>query len=179
MSSNNPFPFPINEKWHAWENLGKPAALLSQSSTPGAAARAVNRLDLLATGNDGAVWWLPWDGSNWQPWTSMGGIVYGGPAAIARFNLGFDAYATGTDYKLYHASHGSFPFISLPWYGLGGGTSLATAAAASWAPYRVDCFAGSQGNLLHRYSNDNGTNFSDWETLGSPDELVCKPLLPL
>ena len=171
LSSNNPFPFPINEKWHAWENLGKPAALLSQSSTPGAAARAVNRLDLLATGNDGAVWWLPWDGSNWQPWTSMGGIVYGGPAAIARFNLGFDAYATGTDYKLYHASHGSFPFISLPWYGLGGGTSLATAAAASWAPYRVDCFAGSQGNLLHRYSNDNGTNFSDWETLGSPDGL--------
>jgi hypothetical protein len=173
LGSNNPFPFAGSERWGHWTNRGHPAPLLDPGSTPGVAARAVNRLDVCGTGNDDAVWHLSWDGSSWQPWTSMGGDVVGGPAAISRFKTGFDVYATGRDYKM--RLFAFYPFSFVPWVSVEGGTSFAQVAAASWAPYRVDCFAiGAGSKLLHRFSNSEGLEFSDWKNLGKPDGLTLE-----
>jgi hypothetical protein len=171
LNTNNPFPFPGREQWSTWRNLGHPESLLSPNTTPAVAAREVNRLDVCTIGNDGAVWMRSWNGSAWKPWASLGGDVFA-PAAISRSKPGFDTYATGRDNTMWHLPHG-YPFEPLLWHSVGGSTSNEGIAAASWAPYRVDCFAiGAGTRLLHRFSDSEGIEFSDWRSLGTPHGLT-------
>jgi hypothetical protein len=174
LSSNNPFPFTGNEQWSDWENRGQPPGGLHPSMAPAVASRLVNWLDIVVTGTDNAVWILNWNGSSWQPWKSVGGTVTAAPTAIAVERAGFHIYARATDDTMYHFQDyvQPTPLLPVPWLALGGGSVQSAAAAASWAPYRVDLFAANNGMLVHRYSQDHGVTFTNWESLGQPNSSV-------
>lgn len=169
LKTNNPFPFMGSQAWNGWQNLGRPGALFTLNRPASVAARAVNRLDVAATGGDNAVWLLSWDGAKWEPWKSIGGTVTAGSAVVARDSRGFNVYGRATDSTMYQFVHYPLPGgYYRPWMALGGGSFEGDPAAVSWAPYRVDLFARNAGQLVHRYSHDHGSHFTDWESLGHP-----------
>jgi hypothetical protein len=172
LKTNNPFPLAGGESWNGWQNLGRPGPSFALNRPPAVAAPMVNRLSVVATGNDNAVWVLVWNGSTWLPWKSLGGTVTAGSAAIAVDRAGVYVLGRATDSTLYRYVDLPIPPGPIPWAAMGGGIFDGDLTAASWAPYRIDVFARHGGALVHRYSMDHGATFNAWESLGQPSSAV-------
>jgi hypothetical protein len=173
LGSNNPFPFLDGAHWSGWQSLGSPPGTLKPTWTPTVASRSPGVLDIVAGGEqDNAYWMLTWNGSQWQPWVSLGGKLTGGAAAMPCTDISVGVYGSGLDQKLWSTTHVFGPIPSVPWRPLGGGTFVGEPRVASWAPNRVDCFAINQGDLVHRFSGDYGVSFTDWQDLGRPSPSV-------
>lgn len=85
-------------------NLG---SALGDGVTIGAptALMAGDRLDIFAVGRkDGAVYHKGFNGSQWLPFESLGGVVISKPVAVSAFGAGrIDVFVLGTDHNLYQA----------------------------------------------------------------------------
>jgi hypothetical protein len=173
LKSNNPFPFIDFKQWHDWQPLGAPPAELKLTWTPAVASRGPNLLDVIVGGElDSAYWLLAWNGGGWLPWSSLGGQLSGGAAAIAGSIGTVDVFGQGLDQALWHCTRSYTPLPAIPWHPTGSGVFLGEPRIASWAPYRLDCFATYEGALIHSYSKDYGATFTTWENLGQPTASV-------
>ncbi len=71
-------------------------------SAPAATAWAVDRLQVFAIFNDGALWNRYWDGESWHPWESLGGSLTGTPAASSWGEDRIDVFAPGREGGTWH-----------------------------------------------------------------------------
>ncbi|HXE64993.1 MAG TPA: hypothetical protein VN519_15725 [Bryobacteraceae bacterium] len=138
-------------------------------SNPAVALDITGMMQVFATGSDGALWnigvtpdlplsFLP-------PWTTLGGLVKGDPAVIARSGLLY-AFVRGVDDALWVNQEPSLWSWS-GWNSLGGVlTSNPTAAVNSEG--RVEAFvAGSHKGVWHKSQTAPGAEtWNDWTTLG-------------
>ena len=62
----------------------RPRAPTSSTTTRRSPRRAPATCALFIRGRDGALWTRSWNGSAWSGWSSLGGVLTSGPAAIAR-----------------------------------------------------------------------------------------------
>lgn len=132
------------------------------TADPDAADRSGNRLDVVARGGDGAVWFREATGNSLGPWMSLGGYTTGSPALVSMDGSRLDLFARGGDGALWTRSFtgGSWS----PWISLGGYLS-SDAGVASWGPGRLDVFARGGDNQLWHRAFGAGMWFP-WEPLG-------------
>jgi hypothetical protein len=143
-------------RWYGFEQLGG-----GLTSKPSAVSWAKDRIDVVARGNDSAVWHRWWDGARWQGWESLAGLAQGAPA-ISSWGAGrLDLFAVGTDHKMYHKWYqGGWS----GWENLGGLFS-SEPCAVSWGANRIDIFArGMDSALWHMWWD--GAHWNGWESLG-------------
>src|SRR5439155_11120380 len=128
---------------------------------PGAVSAAANRIDVFARGLDNALWHRAWDGTAWQPWQSLGGVLSSGPAVTASGASRLDVFARGGDGALWHRAWDGAGWLA--WENLGGrltsdpgrsrpararSTSSVAAAITRCGIARGTGRAGARGNHL-------------------------------
>jgi hypothetical protein len=141
--------------FYGWENLGAPPGGLTCSPT--AVSWAPGRLDVFGRGADAALWHTWWDGRQWRPWESLGGVLISSPS-VASWGPGrLDVIAVGADHGIYHKW---FQGPWAPWEPMGG-FGILDPAAVSWGPNRVDLFTLAPGNQVwHKWWT--GTTWTAW-----------------
>jgi hypothetical protein len=116
-------------EWTPWQSLGgvltsAPAAAATGNPNDGSPGSSF-RLRVFARGADGALWQKAFSGGAWGAWTSLGGLLVGGPGASETFEpsaTGPNAIVTvrGIDnaawYRLYNLTSGALG----PWTSAGG-----------------------------------------------------------
>jgi hypothetical protein len=70
-------------------------------SAPSIVSPKAGRIDVVAQGNDNAVWHLYFDGG-WSQWVSLGGIVTATPTCWWWDTKAFHVFARGTDNQVWH-----------------------------------------------------------------------------
>ena len=100
---------------------------------------------VLGVGGDRGVWFRPVDGPS--AWSSLGGGVLYGPAAVAAGSRSY-LFAVGTDHSLYYRFHNGSTW--LPWTPLGGYLSGSPAAASLGAGHVRVFGRGRDGSLWSR-----------------------------
>ncbi|MCJ7510429.1 MAG: LamG domain-containing protein [Dehalococcoidia bacterium] len=133
-----------------------------EDDTPPISSVAVGT-DAYAFGRDagGSYWYRHWNGTSWEAWSGLGGVLSTSPSAVA---AGADVYVFGLDaggglwYR--RRSGGTWG----DWQGLGGVVSgqVSGAATASNDLYVFGRDAG--GSYWNRHWN--GTIWEDWSNLG-------------
>ena len=95
------------------------------------------------------LWQMEYSNNGWQPWTSLGGIMYSGtgPAASSWGSGRLDVFVVGTDLGLWHQGYNG---AWSGWESLGG-ILTSSPAAASPASGKIDVFV-------------RGTDSGLWET---------------
>ncbi|MEI7446094.1 MAG: c-type cytochrome, partial [Burkholderiales bacterium] len=83
--------------WNGWGRLGGALA----AERPSCVSIGENRLDCFAMGADRALWQLRWDGSRWQPWRSLGGVITSAPSCTVVPGGGIECFVRGTDRALW------------------------------------------------------------------------------
>jgi hypothetical protein len=132
------------------------------TSSPASASWGANRLDVLARGEDGALWWDFWNGTSWSGWSSLGGALTSAPAAVSWGPNRIDVFAKGTDSALWHIAWTGSSWSG--WQSLGGALTEAPAVS-SWASGRLDVFARSTDNGLWHIAW-TGSQWTGWQGLG-------------
>jgi Papain family cysteine protease/Repeat of unknown function (DUF346) len=150
---------PGRHGWRGWKEIGG----LIMTSKPSAVSWGLNRIDVVVRGMDSAVWHRWWDGTRWNGWESLGGIIQGAPAICSWDNGRLDLFAIGINHQLMHKWYqGGWS----AWENLSG--VLASApAAVSWGPNRIDVFARGMDQTM-RYLWWDGSGWHGWENLGGP-----------
>ncbi len=64
---------------------------------PAVAAQGTGDMRVFIRGHDNALWTRSWNGSSWSGWSSLGGVLTSGPAAMARPGGIYDVFVRGTD----------------------------------------------------------------------------------
>jgi hypothetical protein len=131
------------------------------TADPDAAARSGNKLDVVARGSDGAVWFREAVGTSFGPWDSLGGFTTGSPAIVSMDGTRLDVFARGGDGALWTRT---FTGAWSPWTSLGGYLA-SDADVASWGSGRLDVFARGGDNQLWHRAFGGGTWFP-WEPIG-------------
>ena len=130
-----------------WHSLGRPSSttLVGQ---PAVAAQRSGYLDVVARGADGQVWYRYYRaGKGWSGWSSLGGQITGGPAAVS-WGVGHLAVVGWSpNGKLYVKSY------DRGWSGWKAFSGQVTSAPgiASWGSGRLDVFARGADGSLHHY----------------------------
>ena len=142
--------------WSSWESFAGALA-----SAPGVASWSAGRLDVFATGGDGALLHKWYDGVSWRGWESLGGHLTSAPAAVSWASGRLDVFARGPANDLIHKWYGASGWSG--WESLGG--VLADGpGVSSWAAGRLDVFVrGADNHLWHRWYNGG---WFWWENLG-------------
>jgi hypothetical protein len=134
--------------WSSWVNRGG-----SIQGKPAAVSWGANRIDVVATGTDSAVWTQPFDSGTWFGWSSIGGSVMAGtsPAIASGGSNLLNIYVTGSNGRLWHKSwSGSWSaFVDL------GGRPASSPAAFTQSSGRAHVAArmnnGSFEGVWHRF----------------------------
>lgn len=159
---------PFDKLWIGWNQLlPNPIA-----STPVAASRGPNSIDVLVRGTDDVPYHTQWDGTKWLNWEPLGPekILFS-PAVVARGLNRLDVFVHGTDHALYTKS-----WDGQSWSGytqLAPNAIASSPAAASWGPDRMDVFVQGTDNALYTKSW-NGTAWSGYTQLGS-NQIASSP----
>jgi len=141
--------------WFGYENLG---GIIT--SRPNAVSWGPNRIDVVARGQDSAVYHRWWDGAHWNGWESLGGSIQGAPTICSWASGRLDIFALGTNHHLYHKYYqGGWS----NWEDLGGLLS-SEPACVSWGPNRIDIFARGMNSSMWHYWWDG--HWHGWEDLG-------------
>ena len=143
---------------------------------------AVDRLDILGRGTDGAVYHKCWNGAErWQPseldWTPLGGQIDGSPAVVSWGPDRLDILVRGSDNAVYHkcwnGAEGWQP-SQTDWTPLGGQID-GSPAVVSWGPDRLDILVrGSDNAVYHKCWNGAERWFPAddvWKCLGVPSHV--------
>ena len=154
--------------WSGWQRLGSTDIL----SGPGLSWEPGRLLGVFVRGGDNALYlhqYTPNDG--WVgPWP-LEGQISSSPAAIALVNGPVHVFARGMDNALWHRWYDNG---WQNWESLGGpiGGQISSdpesgPSVSSWGPRRLDVFVrGTDDAVWHRWSEDGGVSWSNWESLG-------------
>jgi len=162
---------------HIYMNVGElPGSFGKITSAPAVVPHPDGSLDVLARGQDDALWFTHYDGSNWDDWDNTpGGILLSSPAAISRATGELDVFVIGLDNQIYHQHKGS------GWEGWnlvdGGGHFPAIAlstplqlldppAAVARSGSQLDLFRLGPDNTLWWAHSSNGVTWEPWQDLG-------------
>ncbi len=128
----------------AWESLGAPSVGLA--SSPAAVSWGPNRIDVFVRGADNQLWHRWWNGTAWQGWERLGGVLLSAPAVASWGPNRLDIFVVGAQHAMYHL------FWNGKWNGFEdlGGYALQDPGAVSWGPNRVDVFTLGVNNLLYQ-----------------------------
>ena len=141
--------------WFGFENLGG-----TVTSRPNAVSWGANRIDVVARGQDSAVYHRWWDGAHWNGWESLGGSIQGAPSICSWASGRLDIFALGTNHHLFHKWYqGGWS----NWEDLGGLLS-SEPACVSWGANRIDIFARGMNSSMWHYWWDGA--WHGWEDLG-------------
>ncbi|MFI5282546.1 MAG: glycosyl hydrolase family 18 protein [Candidatus Dormibacterales bacterium] len=127
------------------------------------------RVDAFVRGSDDAVWHRFWNGTAWSAWESLGGVIEGGPYAVAQSATQIDVVVRGSDNRLWHRSSNGSSWAA--WESLGGAMN-ADPSIVSWGPNRLDVFVRGVDNGLWHRASDSGM-WGAWESLGG--KLIAAP----
>jgi hypothetical protein len=142
----------------------------SLASQPTAVSWGSGRMDVFATGTDGAVWQRTYRSGAWGAWRSRGGNATSAPALASQERGSLDLFVRNTAGATSHRRYrgGSW----LPWRSIGG-TATSSPTAVSWGPGRLDVFVrGSDGRLQHRWWRASA-GWSRWTS--TPGVLRSQP----
>ncbi|HET8684318.1 MAG TPA: polysaccharide deacetylase family protein [Micromonosporaceae bacterium] len=141
-----------------------------RAPTP-AAVTTSDGLHLFVRASDGRVTERTMRGSTWSGWTSRGGVIVGGPAAVATEATATAVVAAGTDNAVYRMTVTDAGATS-GWTSLGG---LATSRpSVAVAPNGVESVVvrGTDGRAYLR--ERTGSQWGPWQSLGG----ILAPLAP-
>jgi hypothetical protein len=125
-----------------------------------------SNISIFGRGIENALWWSESsNGSSWNNWTSLGGVITSAPGGASWGPGRMDIFARGGDGKLCHTWRNNGAW-SGNWESLGGQSQIVGGPdACSWGPNRLDVFArGTDSQLYHIWYHGNG--WSDWQSLG-------------
>jgi hypothetical protein len=148
-------------QWSQWENLGtfNLGNFVATSSPASVSWDNSGRVDVVARGQDFAVWHMAWDGSQWTPWTSLGGVFSSGPSIVSRGPGRLDVFGRGTDGAVWMNSWTGTYWTG--WHSLGG-VITSDPVAVVYGTERIAVFARGTDNALW-VTVDNGIGwFSGW-----------------
>lgn len=120
----------VSSGWSAWQDMGPilPTRYDIQFE-PAAVSWGPNRIDVFAVkADDGHMIHCWWDGSRWNGWEDMGGILTAAPTVLSRGVNRLDCFGRGTDGQVYYKAWNGTSWSN--WRGLGG-LALASAPAAT------------------------------------------------
>jgi hypothetical protein len=108
------------------------------------------------------MWHKWWDGSAWNGWEDLGGVILSSPSVASWAVNRLDCFARGMNGHMWHKWWDGAAWSG--WEDLGGVID-GTPAAVSWGPNRIDCFVrGMNNHMWHKWWN--GAAWSGWEDLG-------------
>jgi hypothetical protein len=92
---------------------------LPEAYSPAVAARGGNHLDLFRLGPDHTLRWShSSDGTTWDPWQNLGGMLASNPGAISLGDGRMQVYALGMDgalwYRTYNSGWGAWEYLKNP-----------------------------------------------------------------
>ncbi len=155
--------------WSSWHSLGSPGG--GCTSGPGADWRVTNDLDVFCRGADGAEWYTWFNGTAWQPWTSLGGLVYSAAGVTDEdtsrgwhLKIFVDGQLPGNIFQNDRQPDQSWSGFNMYFGGVCESAADATdfdATADIWMGCR-----GSDDNLW--FEHFDGTNWSGWISQGRP-----------
>jgi hypothetical protein len=179
-----------SQGWTDWSSLGSPAAA-GGLHTPVVAASADGRLEVFATGSDGALWhiWQTSPNGGWSSWLSHGGPPgttlndLWHPVVAPNSQRRLELFAVGDDNALWHiwqiapnggwsswTSHGTPP--GTDFFNSGG------PAMAASADGRLELFiCGKDEQLWHIWQVAPSGGWSSWTSHGHPP--IVNPPFPV
>ena len=133
------------------------------TSGTGSASTSAASTEVVVRGTDNGLWHRTWNGTQWGPWSPVGGVLSSGPGAVAQSTKTY-VFVRGSDNQLW--TNNAIGGVFGNWQPLGG-VLTSGPAGDQWtgATSHLDVFArGTDGQLWHKWG-DNGTWYF-WEPLG-------------
>jgi hypothetical protein len=143
------------------------------------------RLEVAALGGDYAVWhrWQTAPNGDWSDWSSLGHpggplLEAGGPVLARNGDGRLEVFTTATDGAVWHRWHRVGGGGWADWSSLGGPGGLPPAysqrpAVAQNGDGRLELFAVARSGMLwHRWQRVGGGGWSDWSSLGQPNDQL-------
>lgn len=161
-AADSPQTLAVSGTGAAWGDWSRIAA--SMSSAPAAASSASGRLDLVARGQDNALYYTYFDGS-WHYWTRIAAQLSSAPTIASPSSGRLDVFARGVDMALYHTWTSDGGASWAYWQRIGGNMTSAPSVA-SWGSGRLDVFARGLDNALYHTWSTDSTTWNYWERLG-------------
>lgn len=109
--------------------------------------------------------------AGWSEWMPVGGILQGGPSAVALTENRVDVFVRGTDGAMYHKIWNGSAWGD--WENLGGELST-RPSCVSWSENRIDCIALGTDNRMYRKWWDG--SWKGWEVMGG-EQFTSAPSL--
>lgn len=149
----------------AWSNLGGTIA-----SGPDAVSWGDGRIDVVARGNDNAVYLKSYASGAWGGWVSLGGNAVGDPAISSQESGRLNVFYRGTDNNLYHKYYsttgGWAPNGQTgAWENLGG-QLYSSPDAVSWGNGKIDVVAQGVGGAITHTWYQVGSGWAPFHSLG-------------
>lgn len=133
------------------------------SGDPTAVSMVAGQFDAFIRGQDSGLWHRHYDGTTWQPWESLGGVILGsGPGVGATSASTMTVFARGQDNALWLRQWDGTKFGA--WQSLGG---ILTSGPDATAPAagQLQVFVRGQDNGLY-YRTWDGTKWLSWGAVG-------------
>ena len=149
-------------QWSQWGKLGD-FNFTATSSPASVSWDNSGRVDVVVRGQDYAVWHMAWDGSQWTPWSSLGGVFTSGPSIVSRGPGRLDVFGRGTDGAVWMNS-----WTGTQWTGWSslGGVVTSDPVAVVYGTERLAVFARGTDNALWVTVNNGSGWLSGWGSLG-------------
>ena len=139
------------------------------------ASWSATSLEVFVRGRDNALWHRSWNGTSWQAWQSLGGVLTSDPGSVASGTNRLEVFGRGADGAVWHRSFDGTSWGA--WQSLGGRVA-APAAASSCVTGAFQVFAvGVDSSVWSR--TFNGSTWGPWTKIGgtwsSGPGAVCQP----
>jgi hypothetical protein len=160
---------PFGSRWSTPELVG-----INFWSTPAAVLSGANQIDLFGLGPERGMLHTRWNGSKWSTWEQLGGAFSSLPVVLPSAT-GFDIFARGLDYLIYHVTNWKPGGGPANWEKLGGGLFGEPVAASAPAAVRLTTatlifVTGADGTIW--YTAFDGKLWKAWLSLGLAQHTV-------
>lgn len=154
--------------WGNWQGID---SSLELGSSPVVCISGMNNLLVFARGADGQLWHKVWVPKQWGKWQSLGGQIYGQPAALSRNQIVVDVFARGADNRLWQKVWDGGKWLD--WHLLDSSLELGSSpVVTSTGENGLNVFArGADGQLWHKGWSEHG--WENWQCLGG--QIIDEP----
>jgi hypothetical protein len=163
---------PFGSRWSPQELVG-----INFWSTPAAVLSGPNQIDLFGLGPDRGMLHTRWGGATWSAWEELGGAFSSRPIVLLG-STGFDIFARGLDFMVYHATNWKLGGPA-DWQLLGGGLLGEPQAASAPAAARLSSatlvfVTGADGEIW--YTAFDGKVWKAWISIGPAQRAPSDPV---
>lgn len=162
--------------WHGWWRIGD--LVVPPATSVSAVSRSTDKLDVFATGSDGAVRTAAWEPAfkgSWHGWWQIAGgkAAPGAPvAAVSRSNDKLDVFVVGLNGAVATAAwEPAFKGSWHGWWQVGTGIAVPQGgriSAVSRSPDKLDIFAcGTDGGIYTAAWQPGDTHWRGWWRIGN------------